>query len=297
MLDVPERRILDERDLPPSLPRRDRIGTRADRPAGEGLRPDLVDVVDGRDRGDRVTQRRREVGERVAERDLEGLVVDRLDAGETLGRIGLVAAVVTALEGRQDVGDVGLVLRVGDPGPRVDEVLGGDLTADRRLERHPGPEVEDPRLGIAGLPRLRDIRLGAEHAVVVQHPLREPLEHLMRDLQAGGVLRVERLDRERLPGEWEGERAAWLGRTLVARHAAVRRPRGTGGERSRPHDEGGGHQECGKPGRTQAHQRARVGTPPPAAWQLGVRRRRSAARARDTGREALPAVGVSPASR
>ena len=253
MLDVPERRVLDERDLPPSLPRLDRVGARADGLPGEGLRPDLVDVVDGRDRGDRVTQRRREVGERVAERDLQRLVVDRLDAGEALSRIGLVAAVVAALDGREDVGDVGLVLRVGDPGPRVDEVLGGDLTADRRLERHPGLEVEDPRLGVGGLPRLRDVRLGAEHAVVVQHPLREPLEHLMGDLQAGGVLRVERLDGERLSGQREGERAARLGRALVARHAAVRRPRGAGGERGRPDEEEGGHrQEDDEPGRTQA---------------------------------------------
>jgi len=118
----------------------------------------------------------------------------------------------------------------------------------------------------------------------------------MRDLEARGVLRVERLDGERLAGQREREGTARLGRALVARGAAVRCPRGASRERRRPDDEQGGHrQEDDGPWRTQTHQRMGAGTPPPAAWVVRARDWRRAARAPERG--ALPVVAVSPASR
>ena len=51
----------------------------------ERLAADLLGVVDGEHVRDRVHQRRREVGERVLERDLQRVLVESLDAAEERG--------------------------------------------------------------------------------------------------------------------------------------------------------------------------------------------------------------------
>ena len=214
-LRVPVGDVLAELDRASVAPRGHRVLAGAHGLLRERLLPHLVDVLDGDDGRDRVPQRGREVGEGVAERHLECHVVDRRDAGQALSRIGLVAAVVAALERRQDVRDVGLVVGVGDPRPGVDEVLRGDGPAHGRLERHARLEVEDPGLRVRGLPRAGDVRLGGQGAVV-EHPRRESLKDLMRDLQPGGVLRVERLDGHGVPRQGKRERATGFRRALVA---------------------------------------------------------------------------------
>ena len=112
----------------------------------ELLGADLLEVVDRPGRGHGVAEGLVELGERIAELDLERVVVDGLDAGDALLGVDLVPAVVHALDWREDVRHVRLVVGVGDVVPRVDEVLRLDLAADGRLERDALLQMERPRL-------------------------------------------------------------------------------------------------------------------------------------------------------
>jgi len=195
---VPVVGVLHQIDVAVVLPLLDHERPCADRLAVVRLGADLLDVVDRRDRSDRVAESLRELGERVAQGDLERGVVDRPDSREALLALP-IAAVGAALDRGKDVGRVRSVGGVGRPVPRIDEVLSHDLATHRGLEHDALLEMEGPdgRV-VVGLPALGDLRLGHHAAALVLDVRDEPLECIVGDLPALALLHADSVDRRRV---------------------------------------------------------------------------------------------------
>ena len=155
----------------------------ADRLHGAGL-----DVVDAR-LGDReeagVAEHRREAGERAVERDLEGQVVDDVEArqrvrlrldGDVALVVGLALHRVVALDALEEVVVRHRVGAVGGVVPRPGERLGIDRLAV--LERQVGLDRDRPHLVVGGLDALGDVgvRLGGL-GVVADQAVVDDVEH------------------------------------------------------------------------------------------------------------------------
>ncbi len=252
---VPVIGVLDERDRLVVVPLLDHVRTGADRLVEEGVAADLLGVVDREHVRDRVHHRRREVGERVLERDLQRVLVESLEAAQG-GAIGVAGVRVHALDRRDDVRGGGLVLGLGVVAPGVDEVLRRHLAADGRLEHDAlaDGEREHGRVRV-DLGLLGQVGHGLGGAVRLELQDVQALEYLVLGLGALRLLRVQRLDADGLGAEREVVRAAGLGRARRTRAAAAGRTTAAArAQHQRGDDEDRGHdQQAALPPRGSSH--------------------------------------------